>query len=75
MKDFTLQPQKTIRQAMKKISQSVEKCLVIVDQNNILLGTLSDGDLRKAILDGFDMNDPIEQIYKSNPVKLILLTS
>ncbi len=71
MKDITVQPNITIRQAMKKLSQSGEKCLVIVDEKNTLLGTLSDGDLRKAILSGFELNDSIQQIYQSNPTVLI----
>jgi dTDP-glucose pyrophosphorylase len=71
MKDITVQPNITIRQAMKKLSQSGEKCLVIVDEESILLGTLSDGDLRKAILNGFELNDSIQQIYQSNPTVLI----
>ena len=71
MKDKAVQPNITIRQAMKKISQSGEKCLVIVDEKNILLGTLSDGDLRKAILKGSEMSDSIQQIYQSNPTALI----
>jgi NDP-sugar pyrophosphorylase family protein len=44
---------------------------VIVDGESILLGTLSDGDLRKAILSGFELNDSIQQIYQSNPTVLI----
>ena len=54
MKDLMVQSNITIRQAMKKLSQSGEKCLVIVDGKNTLLGTFSDGDLRKAILNGID---------------------
>jgi dTDP-glucose pyrophosphorylase len=71
MKDIMVKPTITIRQAMKKLSQSGEKCLVIVDNKGILLGTLSDGDLRKAILNGFEMNYPIQKIYQSNPTVLV----
>jgi dTDP-glucose pyrophosphorylase len=72
MKDkITIQPNITIRQAMKQLSQSGEKCLVIVDKKEILLGTLSDGDLRKAILNGYGMSDSIQQIYQSSPTVLI----
>ena len=71
MKDIAVQPNITIRQAMKKLSQSGEKCLVIVDEKNTLLGTLSDGDLRKAILIGSEMSDSIQRIYQSNPTVLI----
>ena len=71
MKDITVQPDIAIRQAMKKLSQSGEKCLVIVDEKNTLLGTLSDGDLRKSILNGAKMSNSIQQIYQSNPTVLI----
>ena len=71
MKNITVKPNITIRQAMKKLSQSGEKCLVIIDLNKKLLGTLSDGDLRKGILKGYEMNHSIEQIYQSNPTVFI----
>ena len=71
MKKNTAQPTITIRQAMKKLSNSGEKCLVIVNKNNTLLGTLSDGDLRKTILNGSEMSDSIQQIYYSDPTVLI----
>ena len=71
MKNITVQSNITIRQSMKKLSQSGEKCLVIIDDNKMLLGTLSDGDLRKAILNGSEMSDSIQQIYQTNPTVLI----
>jgi dTDP-glucose pyrophosphorylase len=67
MKDITVKPDITIRQAMKKMSEYGKKCLVIIDKSNTLLGTLSDGDLRKAILNGNGINDPIQKIYQSHP--------
>ena len=57
MKDLIVSPDINIKQALKKLSQTGEKCLIIADQNNILLGTLSDGDLRKAILNGVGIGD------------------
>ena len=71
MKDITSQPNITVRQAMKKMSKSGEKCLVIINEKNILLGTLSDGDLRKAILKGSEVSDSIQQLYQSKPTVLI----
>jgi dTDP-glucose pyrophosphorylase/predicted transcriptional regulator len=71
MKNITVQPDITIRQAMKNLSHSGEKCLVIIDKENTLLGTLSDGDLRKAILKGKDMKNTIKNIYHSKPVVFI----
>ena len=41
MKNITVKPDITLRQAMKKIGESGKRCLVIVDSNNKLLGTLA----------------------------------
>ena len=71
MKDITVQPGISIRQAMKKLSQTGEKCLVITDQDNKLLGTLSDGDVRKAILGGVGFGDSIDSIYQQDPTVLV----
>ena len=71
MKDVLAKPDITIRQAMKKLSQSGEKCLIIIDKQNKLIGTLSDGDLRKTILNGSQMGDTINNIYQPNPTVVI----
>jgi len=71
MKDLTINSNISIRQAMKKLSQTGKKCLVIVDDNRILLGTLSDGDLRRAILNGSFVSDPIKEIYQKEPTILM----
>ena len=71
MKDLTILPDVIIRQAMKKLNQSGEKCLVVVDENQSVLGTLSDGDLRKAILKGASVGDSIMGIYQPKPTVLV----
>ena len=60
----------TIKKALKQISQTGEKCLIIVDKNNSLLGTLSDGDIRRAILGGIDISNTINDIYQKKPILL-----
>ena len=71
MKDLIVLPNITIKQALKKISQSGEKCLVVVNKNNNLLGTLSDGDLRKSILKGIGLSEPITSVYNPKPTVLV----
>ena len=71
MKAISVQPDITVRQAMKTLTQLGEKCLVIINEKNHLLGTLSDGDLRKAILKGAVMGDSIKNIYQQNPTMLV----
>ena len=66
MKELVAYPNITIRSAMKRLSKIGQKCLVIIDKKNALLGTLSDGDIRKAILNGVSMNESVENIYQKN---------
>ena len=70
MKDITVQPDSAIRQAMKQLSQVGERCLVVTDGKNRLLGTLSDGDLRKAILKGAIFEDSISSVFQQKPTTL-----
>mgnify|MGYP000471698554 CR=1 FL=1 len=52
MKNLLIKPNSNIKNALKQLSKTGEKCLVVVDKKNKLLGTLSDGDVRNAILKG-----------------------
>ena len=40
---------------------------MLIPIDNTFLGTISDGDIRKAILNGVDLNQKISKIYNSNP--------
>ncbi|MBH30562.1 MAG: hypothetical protein CMG71_01055 [Candidatus Marinimicrobia bacterium] len=71
MKDIIVQSNITIRQAMKKLTQIGTKCLIITDESKKLLGTLSDGDLRKTILGGTNFGDSIENFYQKKPTMLL----
>ena len=53
----------TIQDAMKIIDESNGKSLYVVDDNNRLLGSLSDGDIRRSILNGTSFKDSITDIF------------
>jgi len=71
MIDLIISPEVTIKDAFKLLSKSGEKCLMVVSQENKLIGTLSDGDLRKAILKGADVKSAINKIYNPKPTLLV----
>ena len=72
MKDLTIRLDVSIRDSMKKMSKAGEKCLVVVDEKKTLLGTLSDGDIRKAILSGVKIKTSIQDIFNTSPTFLVL---
>ena len=56
------------RQAIKKLNQSGQKCLVIIDSKEKLLGTLSDGDVRRCLYRNISLNTKIEKFYNKNSI-------
>ena len=68
MKKFFIKPNSSIKKALSQLNQSGEKCLIVVRDKNKLLGTINDGDIRRAILKGKPLNDTIRNIYGSNPI-------
>jgi len=56
----------TIKDALKKLSKSAKKALLVVDKQRRLLGTLSDGDIRRGILNNKDLGVEITDIYNCN---------
>ena len=71
MKNITIQIDTTIHQAMKILDKTAEKCLLVVDIDKKLLGTLTDGDLRRGILSGEKFTENISTIYNPKPTIFI----
>ena len=71
MKNMIIPPNLSIREAMKVLSKSAEKCLVVANHDNILLGTITDGDIRKAILNGIAISESIKSVYNSCPTVVL----
>ena len=62
-----LSPYATIKQALKTISKGAIKIAVVVDKKNKLLGTLTDGDIRRGFLKGLNINSSIKSIIFKKP--------
>lgn len=62
-----LSPVATLRQAIEIIDKGTMKIALVADDNRKLLGTLTDGDVRRAILKGMGLDDSIEGIYYRTP--------
>ena len=71
MKNITVKPDITIRQAMKVLDKTAKKCLLVLDKNNKLQGTLTDGDLRRSILAGVKFSENISCSYNKEPTVLV----
>ena len=63
-------PNISIKESLLLLEKVKDKCLVVVDKNNKLLGTLNDGDLRRAIINGADLDSKISKYIHRKPVFL-----
>ena len=54
----------TIKQAMQKINETAEKILFVVDEKEKLLGTVTDGDIRRGIVSGLEFNVSVKSIMQ-----------
>ena len=67
MKKLFIQPNASIKEALRQLDKTSKGCLIVVNNKNNLLGTLTDGDVRRVILKGRLLKDKITSIYKKNP--------
>ena len=57
----------TLRQTIEAITNSALQIALVVDDNNKLIGTVTDGDIRKAILAGKDLNIAAAEAMRKSP--------
>ena len=60
----------SIKKCLELINDSGENTLLVVDKKKKLIGTLSDGDIRRAILKNFDLKNNIKKYYQKKPYKV-----
>ncbi|MFD2881199.1 CBS domain-containing protein [Paenibacillus rhizoplanae] len=58
----------TVIETMKIIDQSSLQFAVVVDKDRKLLGTVTDGDIRRGILRGIPLDSPINLVMNSSPI-------
>jgi dTDP-glucose pyrophosphorylase len=56
-----------IKDVINLLDKVALKIVLITDESNSLIGTISDGDVRRGLLRGLELNDPIESIINDIP--------
>lgn len=65
----------TIIETMKNIDQTSSQIALVVDENNKLQGTVTDGDIRRGILRGIPLEQSIAKIMNRSPITICQGTS
>jgi len=58
----------SIKDAIMNLSSSSMQIILVVDDNNVLLGVVNDGDIRRGILKGLKVDDSINEVLNINPI-------
>lgn len=66
MKRYRIRPTDSIMECLRVIDSSAAGIAVAVDDDETLIGTVSDGDIRRALLNGHSLNDTISPIINRN---------
>ncbi|WP_282112406.1 nucleotidyltransferase family protein [Maribacter stanieri] len=67
-KDHLLLTQSTIREALIKLQDlAKDAILFVVDDEDKLLGSLTDGDIRRGLIDGIEVTDNVNKVIQPSP--------
>jgi dTDP-glucose pyrophosphorylase len=58
----------TMREAIRILDEAALQIVLVVSVDGVLLGTLTDGDIRRGLLSGLDMNNSISSIIRHEPL-------
>jgi len=58
----------TIEQAVRNLTKVSIRIVLVTNETGVLEGTISDGDIRRGLLKGLDLNSPITSIIRHNPL-------
>ena len=62
-----VEPNATLEQAIETLDKAALRVALIVDAAGTLLGTLTDGDVRRALLRHLALDTPVQEVMNTNP--------
>jgi len=68
IKELCLAPGQTIRAAMERMTAHKSGVLLVVNQDQTLFGVVTEGDIRRAIIQGRDLTTPLSEIANQRPI-------
>ena len=65
---YTVSITTTIYEAMQLVDQNSKQMVALVDHNQNIIGVITDGDIRRAILKGIPLDSSVVDVAKKNPL-------
>ncbi len=67
-KKYIINRDSNMLSAIKQLDDSNRKILYVINENSTLFGTITDGDIRRWILGGNSLNEPVEKVCNKAPI-------
>ncbi len=64
--DILIKPNSTLREAMVALNKGTAEIALVVDEKGKLLATVTDGDIRRGLLNGLTLDDKVEKCMHKN---------
>jgi len=74
LKSLLISPLSTVKEAIQRLNETGRKILFITDAKDKLLGTLSDGDIRRGIIAGLVLTAAVDSVMQKNFISLTTAT-
>ncbi len=69
LSDLCIPPTASIKEAMACIDRNAKEITLVVDPQGRLMGTVTDGDIRRAILASFNLDSPVKELLENRACK------
>lgn len=70
LREMTVQCDASLRQVMEAIDRGARQIALVTDDSGVLVATITDGDLRRGLLNGLPLDTPVSEIMHSKPTVL-----
>ncbi|MFV9566943.1 nucleotidyltransferase family protein [Thermoanaerobacter mathranii] len=67
IKSVLIKEESLIKEAIKQLNENSLQILLVIDDNYRLIGTVTDGDIRRAILNNVSFDEPVGKIMNRVP--------
>ncbi len=67
-RDALLAENATLREAIRSLDRSSQQIVLVIDSEEVLVGTITDGDIRRGMLRGVGMDDALLTVVHRDPM-------
>jgi dTDP-glucose pyrophosphorylase/predicted transcriptional regulator len=74
-KNILVSPEVSIQEVLQILNKEAMQLVIVVDEDNKLLGTVTDGDVRRALINNIGLSAPVREIMFITPITATESTS